>query len=227
MLRKRRRARSKIFIVSLHRAGTQSTHMLLERAGLKAIHWPAHHKGVDYQAMAVGHETDTGFLADMLAPVIRAYDVLSDVPICAIYESLAARHPDAVFIGLTRPAEDWARSIRRHTDTRPLDPYEKAMFWRYMPGRPKTLAEISDDALMDMHRRHNEGLQAFFAGSRCFKLLELYDPRAGEAMCEFLGLPPRPLGHYDYMSDAKPVLLRGGIRLARAALQMIGAGRSE
>jgi hypothetical protein len=219
-------AESKIFVVGLHRAGTQSLHVLFESAGLKAIHWPAQHDGVDYQAMAVGRETEAAHIADMLAPVIAAHDALSDVPICALYESLAAIYPDAAFLALTRPAEDWVRSIRRHTGTRALDPYERMIFWRYLPGRPDSLADISDDALIDMHRRHYEGLRSFFAGSPRFKLLELYDPLAGEVTCDFLGLPRRQLGHVDQVEGGHPIL-RQGVRLARAALQRLGASRPE
>jgi hypothetical protein len=216
-----RRVGSKIFIVSLHRTGTQSLDELLESAGLRTIHWPARHDGVDYQAMVAGHETDPDFIAEALAPVIEANDALSDVPICAIYESLAARYPDARFLAMTRPAEDWVRSIRRHTGSRALDPYEKAMFWRYLPGGPETLDAVTDEALVAMHRRHHEGLRSFFAGSRRFKLMELYDPLAGEAVCDFLGLPRQRLGHVDYMGPPRP-FLREGMRIVRSLVKMFG-----
>lgn len=220
MARKRRPQRAKVFAVGLHRAGTQSLHALFQRAGLNAIHWPAQHDGVDYQAMAVGHETDTAFIADTLLPVIDAHDALSDLPICAIYENLAALYSDASFLALVRPAQDWVRSVRRHTGTRALDPYEKTVFWRYLPGRPQTLADVSDDALSEMHRRHHDGLRTFFAGSPRFRMQELYDPLAGEAICDFLGLPRQSLGHVDHVEGKQPPLRRG-LGLARAALQDI------
>ncbi|MBX6320813.1 MAG: hypothetical protein IRY94_03205 [Rhodospirillaceae bacterium] len=214
-----------MFVLSLLRTGTQSTHELLEAAGRRGIHWPARFAGVDYQARIAGHETDPGYIVDVLAPVIAAHDVLSDVPICALYETLAERYPDSLFLALTRPAADWVRSVRRHVGAQPLDPYEKVLFWRYLPGRPASLAAVSDEALTDMHRRHHEGLRSFFAGSGRFRLLELYDPRAGEAICAFLGLPPRPLPHFDYMSDPPAAVRRLG-RLARAAWQRFNPGRS-
>lgn len=222
MLWRRRWTGPRVFVVSLLRAGTQSTHDLLERAGLKAIHWPARYAGIDYQALAAGHETDAERVADVLAPVIAAHDALSDVPICALYESLAARYPDAAFLCLSRPADDWARSVRRHMGTRPLDTYEKIVFWRYLPGRPGSLAEVPDEALLDMHGRHEEGLRSFFAGHPRFRALELYDPQAGEAICDFLRLPPRKLGHLDYMR-ASPFSMRAGIQLAMAAWERVSS----
>jgi hypothetical protein len=37
--------RRKIFVLSLHRTGTQSTSDLFQRAGLRSIHWPTHIAG--------------------------------------------------------------------------------------------------------------------------------------------------------------------------------------
>jgi hypothetical protein len=51
-------------------------------------------------------------------------------------------------------------------------------------------------------------------------MLELYDPLAGERICEFLGLPPTKLGHSDYMQGRDP-LLRQGLRIARSAWRRV------
>jgi hypothetical protein len=213
-------AKPKVFLVGLHRTGTQSAHHLFERAGFAGVHWPAVHRGVDYQAMAAGHERDLDYIADTLAPVIASEDALSDVPIGALYECLAARYPEARFIALVRPAADWVRSIRKHTGARPLDPYEKVLFWRYLPGKPESLAGVSDEALHAMHASHHAGLQAFFAGNPRFRMFDLYDPFVGESICDFMGLPRQPLGHVDDV-EGRPASLRRGLRFARAALQHI------
>jgi hypothetical protein len=213
-------AKQKVFVVGLHRAGTQSVHHLLLSAGLKAIHWPAHDRGVDYQAKIVGREADLTYVTDALAPVIDRYDALSDVPIAALYEPLAARYPQARFLAVVRPAHDWVRSIRKHTAERPLDPYEKVLFWRYLPAAPESLATVSDEALTEMHRRHHARLDGFFGSSPQFKRVDLYDQQAGEAICDFLGLARRPLGHVDDVEGKRPPLRRG-LRFARVALQNI------
>lgn len=192
---------------------------MLERAGLKAMHWPARYRGVDYQGMAIGHEADLAHVTNSLASVIARHDVLSDLPIPALYECLAERYPEARFLALRRPAAHWVRSIRKHTGSRPLDPYEKVLFWPYLPDRPESLAEVPDEALLALHERHHAGLQAFFAGSPRFGMFDLYDPQVGESICDFLGLPSRPLGHVDEVEGRRPPLLRRGLRFACGALQ--------
>src|SRR5260221_231097 len=59
----------KIFVLSLHRTGTQSVHDLFLRLGLRAIHWPSIVDGVNYQSKIVGRENDPYFIANVLAPV--------------------------------------------------------------------------------------------------------------------------------------------------------------
>ncbi len=42
--------RSEIFVLSLHRTGTQSTNDLFLRAGLRSIHWPTEVAGTDIKS---------------------------------------------------------------------------------------------------------------------------------------------------------------------------------
>jgi hypothetical protein len=191
--------RGKIFVVSLHRSGTQSVDDIFIRSGLKSIHWPVLHGDVDVQATVAGRETDLEFVADKLAPIIDDFEALSDMPICALYDVVAKKYPDAVFVATERPAVDWIRSVRWHIGTRTLLPYEKAGYWRYLPSRPGRLADATDTELADMHFRHHAELRSFFRESGRLKLVQLGDPLAGEEICSFLGLPPLTIGNVDCM----------------------------
>lgn len=189
----------KVFVTSLHRVGTQSTDHLLRQSGYNTIHWPAHWSDTDYQRLIVGRETDFPYVAECLIPVLDAHDAVSDVPICAIYEPLSRLYPEAVFIALQRPVEDWIRSVRRHIQQRPLDPFEHTMYWRYLAAQPKYISDIDDNDLRAMHQTHYEKMTDFFAGSERYLLAELNDVNCGEKICRFLGLPSRELPNTDYL----------------------------
>lgn len=195
----------KVFITSLHRVGTQSTDQLLRQSGYTTIHWPARWDGQDFQAPVVGHETDFAYVTDRLKPVIDAHDAISDVPICALYEALADKYPEAAFVALRRPVEDWIRSVRRHIKARALDPFEHTMYWRYVASRPRYIADVSDAELTVMHRDHYTGMAAFFEGSGRYLCEDLTDPECGQKLCAFLGLPLQPLPNTDYLRGFEPM----------------------
>jgi len=74
----------KTFIVSLHRSGTQSVNRFLRDSGFNAIHWPVFFEGVNYQSLVEGVETSPGAITDALAPILEAFEAVSDVPLPAI-----------------------------------------------------------------------------------------------------------------------------------------------
>ena len=191
-----------MFVVSLHRSGTQSVDDIFIRSGLKSIHWPVLHGEVNVQSLVAGRETDLDFVADKLAPIVEDCDAVSDMPICALYDVFAMKYPDAVFVAAERPAKDWIRSVRWHIGTRTLLPYEKVGYWRYLSSQPERLTDATDADLADMHFRHHAELRSFFDGTGKLKLVELGDPNAGEEICDFLGLLPLEMGNVDCMKQA-------------------------
>ena len=193
----------RIFVVSLHRTGTQSVHDLFLRAGLSAMHWPAEVEGVDYQSHAVGRETDRRFVAESLRPVFARFRAVSDVPIAALYDELDRMYPDARFVAVSRKPREWLRSVRRHVRERPFTTYERVQYWRYLHGHPERLADVSDDMLMRMHREHHAGLRDHFRGRPGLGLFRLGDRDLGPRICTFCGVPSLPLRHVDYMSSLK------------------------
>src|SRR6266542_4832370 len=93
---------NKIFVLSLHRTGTQSVHDLFIRLGLSAVHWPAVVDGIDYQSQVIGREDDLGFVADLLTPVFEQVTAVSDVPVPVLYRELEAQYDNARFIAIRR-----------------------------------------------------------------------------------------------------------------------------
>lgn len=193
--------RPKTFNISLHRCGTQSIHYLMNALGLNTKHWPQMHGDVDFQNLVVGREDDPDFVADCLRPLIDDFDTVSDVPICSIYEPLAKIYPDAKFIALNRPTNAWISSVRRHIGSRPLDPFERAQYWKYLDQRPSTLLEVGDDELAYMKVKHYKDIEKFFSNTNRIYIGNLGDESVGTEICRFLGFDPRILPNQDYLRD--------------------------
>ena len=219
----------KCYVLSLHRCGTQSTAQLLRLLGIKTIHWPARHRGVDLQAAIQGRESDLDLLMGVLAPVIARYEAIADVPVPALYRQLHDRSPDAKFILLHRNDRDWVQSVRRFVGERDLAPYERAVYWRYFGQHPRSLAELSDRELAEMHLRHTDEVASFFAKANPKGLLvhRLEDTGSGSAIGAFLGYlggPPMPTYATGPMPSRLATAVTGKVRRARAALRKMGSG---
>jgi hypothetical protein len=196
------RSGSKIFVLSLHRCATQSTHDLFLRAGVDAIHWPVVVGDVDCETQVIGRELDSDFIVDILAPVIASATAFSDVPFPTIYESLAKKYSDARFLAISRSPFDWVRSVRRHVGGRSLYPYEKVQYWRYLKDKPESLVDVTDDDLVLMFVEHYVELHKFFSNKRNFKLFNLEDPELGHNICDFLEMQPLSFGNVDESINA-------------------------
>lgn len=177
--------KGKVFVLSLHRSGTRSTHHLLTDRGYSGLHWAGPH--VEEASFA---DATPAECAERLQPLVEAHDVLSDVPFNVLFREYDALYPGSSFVMLVRPVTEWIASVREHTKDRPLDPFELMQYRPYVDAERATLAEYDDAALAQIWRRHGEAVRAHFAGRDC--LLEAaLDDAAGPAIARFLDLDPQ------------------------------------
>jgi hypothetical protein len=99
---------------------------------------------------------------DDICAIVDQYDCLCDLPYPLLYERLAGRYPDSLFVLTTRSSEDrWLESLR-------------ALNLRNGPTEAFRIAygcyEVAnhEDQLRDFYRLHNESVRHFFAGSDRF-----------------------------------------------------------
>ena len=179
----------KCFVLSLHRTGTKSTARFLASLGLSVMHWPVQYNGIDLREKIEGRERDLNFVGDVLAPVLKTYDCVADVPIPTLYRVLYERYCEAKFILLHRDVDDWIQSVRRHAGKRQLQAFERVQYWHYFPDEPASIDDLSDQQLEDMWRRHTSEIAEFFGGRAPSQLgvFDLYSPELGCAITEFLG----------------------------------------
>jgi hypothetical protein len=176
---------------------TRSTDILLSMAGYSTRHFPKFHAGDNLMEAVRGLEGDPDAVVERLMPLLRDRDAFSDVPVPGLYRGLAARWPDSRFILVTRDPADWARSVRGHLRRRRLSPFNEIQYRPYLGPTGRRAREITLRELEQMHERHREAVSAFFRS-------ELGEPErlcvvdgtrdgAGERICEFLGVAPRPM----------------------------------
>lgn len=200
----------KVFVVSLHRCATQSINLFLQNAGFRGGHYLDYVDGIDYETQTIGFESEPGQVAEILRPAVEKFDALSDVPIPGIYKELDAGFPGAKFIAVYRNPFDWVRSVRHHCKGRPLTPYERVQYWRYLGDRPTYLDEVSDERLLAMYLRHNQELLHHFIGRPDLLLVDLTDSEIGNKIAAFLDVVPGEFPDIDYKrqeaSDFRSVL---------------------
>jgi hypothetical protein len=189
---------SKVFIISLHRCGTQSTGLFLQAAGLRRCHWPAVVDGIDYQSRIVGAEADSARITDILSPLFDRFDVFDDVPFPILYQDLSTKYQDARFVAVHRDPIDWVRSVRDHCGSRLLDPYERAQYWRYLAKRPLSLDEVTDSELFAMFLDHYQNISEHFANRGNLLAVDLADADIGRKIADFAGIRGGRFPDYDY-----------------------------
>jgi hypothetical protein len=187
----------KVFVISLHHCATQSTNLFLRNAGLRTCHWPGIVNGVNYEKQIVGWETQPDKIVEILHPVFGGFDAFSDVPLPVLYQELDAVYPESKFIAVFRNPVDWVRSVRRHCGIRPLNPFERAQYWRYLEAKPTHLGSLPNDCLVRMYLRHYEELIAYFNGRKNLLLVNLSDPEIGDKLAAFIRVEPQQFPRFD------------------------------
>jgi hypothetical protein len=214
----------KCFVLSLHRSGTSSASILLERLGIRTVHWPGRHGKVSLTEKIAGRETNLEFVLDAIIPALSGHEAAADVPIPVLYRQLQRRFPEAKWILLLRRPEDWVRSIRGRIGERELRPFERVQYWHYFPERPARLSDLSDAELVAMYGRHTEEVVDYSNSLGAGKLgvFDLHDPSSGSAVASFLGHE----GRHEMPNVRDPLKIRAASRRARLAVAFKRALRS-
>lgn len=152
-----------IFVLSLHRSGTQSTHIFLKNAGYNSIHNPSGRSKLDFQSEWLGHEDDLDYIfSNIIEHISPTFNAVSDNPMAALHEQAFSKFPNAKFILTIRDPQKWINSVRQHIGDRELVTAEKIQYWRYLNFKPSTLSEINDEALRDLYLKHQKITIDFF-----------------------------------------------------------------
>ncbi|WP_370980983.1 sulfotransferase [Agaribacterium sp. ZY112] len=162
--------KDKIFIISLPRSGTTSACLYLLDCGLKVAHTAYNHAAIE------------------------AADVIADTPVFVDYAELALRYPNARFVYLERPLDEWTASIKRllgsmrkqwHKPDGILNPVLKRCFQNCFPKFESNMPH-SHTYLQQCYLEHREKLEVFVNANRKEILfLPIKDEDAGSRLAQF------------------------------------------
>ncbi len=194
---------NRIFVLSLHRTGTQSTQQFLLDAGINSLHTPTGRSNLSYYFNArrnwSGRETDLGFIFEhMMKNIAEDYEAVID-DIGVLYEEAYKQYPDAKFILVFREPEAWAKSVRKHIDERELVASERVQYWKYLTEKPETITDVPNERLAEMCSNHKTQVEAFFEArpEADFVSADLNDSALGQKLSRFLGIEERPMPFAD------------------------------
>lgn len=177
----------KIFGIGLPKTGTTSLHHAAKILGLRSVHWPR-----DPQTVAELRE------GNYQLSVMQTCDIVSDVPIPAIYPQLDRAFPGSKFILTTRDRGAWLESqARAGFNQHPPKPGSDREFFRVMLYGVNA---FNAERFAWIHDSHHQLVERYFAGDRANDLLTLDIGKGGaawEPLCAFLGysVPHVPFPH--------------------------------
>jgi hypothetical protein len=181
-----------VFVVSYHKCGTRSAHVLFQDLGYQGIHWPAYiNCGIDYQEILRPMVADRDLCVRALIPLFVRYNLFSDVPFSGLYRELRTHFPRSRFVLIRRDDGSWWSSIARQwalaNAPHVLDAFE-AIQYDLPAGTLVTTSER--EMLIGRKRRHDEEVRRFFGDSDRLFVGDLADAGLGGKLARFVGRPP-------------------------------------
>jgi hypothetical protein len=179
----------KILCVSLGRNATQSFAEFVKDQGFKTTHF------YNIQTVRLGEfsENAEGILDHFKS--LPYSDAHVDMPTCLVFDSLHEMFPDAKYINITRPAEDWVASmikmknhyIDRMGISRDPFPFEEAYCNMYIKTGKNKIQDLDEDELYAIRQKHLDKVKDFFKDKDNYLEVELSDPEIGKKIKEFIG----------------------------------------
>lgn len=175
---------TRVFGVGMQRTGTTSLHVSFQLLGYDSAHWPS-----ASWSQAVWQECNRW---ERSATLEQSY-AACDNPIPLLYQKLDVAYPGSKFVLTVRDEADWIRSVERfwtyegnkHRWTWDMDGFTHKMH-SMIYGRPT----FNRRAMLAAYRRHNEGVQEYFAGRpNDLLVLNMNGHVPFAPLCEFLGAP--------------------------------------
>jgi len=175
----------KIFGVSLGRNGTQSLSKFLRDQGFSVTHF------YDYQILKLGEfeESLDGILKHFHA--IPDTDAYIDIPTCFVFDVMYDTFPDAKFINIVRPIDDWLASMekinRMHAHEGEPYAFEETYCNFYENTGKKKIQDLTKDELRFIGMYHLTKVRDFFKDKDNYLEVSLHDPEIAIKIKEFVG----------------------------------------
>lgn len=166
--------KQKICIVSLHKTGTTSVSLMLQKLGC-LVTGPDTNLYYDY--------LDDNFLN--IDKYLKKYDAFQDDPWYEIFEYIDTKHYDMKFVFLNREEESWLKSIQGFYKTNNYNNRVRKYFY----GHENTLEY--PEIYLEKYRKHNKRVMKYFQNKTNFIVIDVKKDEDAIRLQEFLGFPIR------------------------------------
>jgi len=168
----------KVFCIGLPKTGTTSLHNAVKILGLRSVHWP--HDPETIRQLRAG---------DYNLKIMETCDIVSDIPIPAIFPQLDRAFPNAKFILTERARHSWLESERLAPFNSNLPkPGSHRDFYRTLLYG---VTSYSEERFGWVYDDHIARVDRYFSGHRAGDLLrmKITEAPSWKPLCKFLGLP--------------------------------------
>lgn len=177
----------KIFNLSLHRCGTASAALFMNKIGFSCQHWPG--SDFDSRCEPFLHTLDTAGVWNFYRPFLKRHSSFHDVPIPFLYNDILNDFPDALYILIIRRPTAWIRSIREHTEGRELDVLEKFQYWTACENRYSYLSQYKNEELEYGYMKFISSVTNTMVARRAnFRIFNLESQTLAVSLAEFCGV---------------------------------------
>ena len=177
----------KIFNLSMHRSGTQSTSAFLNEIGFSSQHWP----GIDFDKRCEPflQTLDTAEVWNLYRPLLKMHNSFNDVPIPFLYSHIITDFPGSLCMLIVRRPSTWIRSIRKQTEGRELDVLEKFQYWTICESRWGNLAQYTDEELEYGYMKFISNVTNMMVAQQAnFRIFDLESFNLAASIAEFCGV---------------------------------------
>lgn len=175
----------KIMCVSLGRNGTQSLTSFIRQQGFSATHF------YQFDQLSLGDFSED---ADGIMKHFESLpytDAHVDIPTCLVFDQVYDKFPDAKYINITRPSDDWLASMLKMNRLmgHEGDPFifEEAYCNFYSNTGKNKIQDLTTDEFLFIREKHLERVSDFFKDKDNYLEVELYDPEIASKIKEFIG----------------------------------------
>jgi len=208
--------KKKVFVVSMQRSGTTSVGQFLEDCCYVVASNP-----IARESNWINNWVDAEYASIVRSWSFRFHSGFQDSIFWTpdFYKYLATEFPNAKFVLLKRPSEDWFKSMVSHSEgMNPGDPYIHAMIYS-IPLQE--LEPVADGGKRDYHKidllkhkehyikhyeSYNQGVEAYFSdkgwSDRLFSA-NLYDDGLWSRLADFIGCNVRKTKYHEHISKKK------------------------
>lgn len=174
----------KIFCVSLGRNGTQSLTQFLRDQGISTTHF---YRFKDLEPGTFSEDAD-GIYEHFLS--LPDTDAHVDIPTCLVFDRVFEKYPDARYINITRPEQEWVASMQKISSllAHDHDPYifEEAYCNFYANTGKTKIQDLTAEELKLIRNTHLNRIDSFFKDKDNYLEVELSDPDIGNKIRKFI-----------------------------------------